>query len=186
MVIDLEEGGPARWVKREELRQPGVNTTGSSGVRAHETSLFSCPIPSDFFYSPLKWLWSPQGSQFSPAPLLTLLTYTVNLFHYSDSVHSSWNHCSRWDVSTETLRGPQCVEFENPLQWVRRWFVPIQARHYITAEKSSLHFTVPLELKLHDEWRGNQIDFPMQRDSAALETVPEEELFLSPAKRASR
>lgn len=79
----------------------------------------------------------------------------------------------------------QCVEFQNPLQWVRRWFAPMQPQHYITTTGSPLHFTVPPELKLHDEWQGNQIDFPMQRDTAALETVLEEELFRSRAKRTS-
>lgn len=44
---------------------------------------------------------------------------------------------------------------------------------------TSLRLTVPPELKLHDEWRGNQIGFPMQQDTAALETAQEEELFHS-------
>lgn len=62
----------------------------------------------------------------------------------------------------------------------------MQLRLYITGKKPSLRFTVPLELKLHDEWQGNQINFPMQQDTAALETAQEEELFHSQAKRTSR
>lgn len=31
-----------------------------------------------------------------------------NLFHHSNSEHSSWNHCSRWDTSTGTLPDTMC------------------------------------------------------------------------------
>lgn len=31
-----------------------------------------------------------------------------NFFHYSNSEHSSWNHCSRWDTSTGTLPDTMC------------------------------------------------------------------------------
>lgn len=56
---------------------------------------------------------------------------------------------------------------------------------YITTKKSSLHLTVPPELELHDEWQGNQIDFPMQRDTTALETALEEEVLHGQDKRRS-
>lgn len=44
-------------------------------------------------------------------------------------------------------------------------------------------FTVPQELKLHDEWQSNQINFPTRWDIAALEILVEEEMFRSQAKK---
>lgn len=127
--------------------------------------------------------------------------HAIKLFHYSDTVlcrvSKWWVYLHLICLCVRVLLKPvhqvrrswtESVEFQNPSppETSTRWFAPMKLQLYITAKKSSLHFAVPPELKLHDEWRGNQINFPMQRDTAALETAPEEEMFHSDAKGASR
>lgn len=132
--------------------------------------------------------------------------HAIKLFHYSDTVlcrvSKWWVYLHLICLYVRVLLKPvhqvrsirRDAPGQNPwnfkthllLRRERRWFAPMKLQLYITAKKYSLHFAVPPELKLHDEWRGNQINFPMQRDTAALETAREEEMFHSDAKVASR
>lgn len=197
---DSKEGGLAWWVKREGLQD---NLGKHNRVIWGSLFFFSLCAP----VCPLKLLWAPPGSQFPLLPLVKFPhTHTVKLLHFSSfsplqSV-SAYHKCVRAWVTEAIAPGEthpprrswtECVEFKK-----KKTYLPLAAsakddlhswpaRHYITGKKSSLHFTVPPELKLHDEWRGNQIDFPMQRDTAALETTLEEEYVSQPGpKRTSR
>lgn len=95
-------------------------------------------------------------------------THTVKLLHFPLSVLRVYLHIISVYVHEllKPLRQVRHIRRDAPGQNVwnlkKKTYLPLAAsakddlhswpaRHYITGKKSSLHFTVPPELKLHDE-----------------------------------
>lgn len=127
--------------------------------------------------------------------------HAIKLFHYSDTVlcrvSKWWVYLHLICLCVRVLLKPvhqvrrswtESVEFQNPSppETSTKMICTHEAPALYHCKEVFTSLRCPPELKLHDEWRGNQINFPMQRDTAALETAPEEEMFHSDAKGASR
>lgn len=152
--------GNAQWSWRKEVWPGGESGRSYDNLGKHggvipgsSALLLFCVLFVNYL-----WNWSPEEPR-SPPPSPDLAFMPFNL----TCAAAAAIFFPRWEVSLVTTHGilkAPCYERADDLHPCGRGI--ISPREV---------FTVPRELKLHDEWRGNQIDFLLLQDTAVLETV---------------